>query len=128
MRAMRHKRRSESFSYAWLEDSPGVWFLLLQGELDAGSSGRLRELLEGDVPKLANGGRYAILDLRRLAYLDAEALYVLRNAAEGFKSSGGWLALVLERGSWVDRLITICGFGRHFRTFASVVAAAEGLR
>ena len=93
------------------------------GELDLYTSECLREKL---ADALELGGRWVLVDLTGVAFMDSSALGVLVNAAKALRSSGGQMVLVADDPR-VTRVIEITGLQHVFRIESSLPEAVREL-
>jgi anti-sigma B factor antagonist len=93
------------------------------GELDPYTSERLREKL-ADVLEL--GGRWILVDVTGVAFMDSTALGVLVDTAKALRSCGGRMVLVADDPR-VTRMIEITGLQRVFRVELSLPEAVRNL-
>ena len=97
------------------------YVLALAGELDLHTAPRVREEL-GAV--LRGGGRYVVLDLRDVSFVDSTMLAVLADAARELRSVHGEVVIVSDDPR-VLRPLEITGLDRAFRVMPSMTAAIE---
>jgi anti-sigma B factor antagonist len=89
-----------------VEDRGGRIVVTVAGELDLATAGELEDV----VLPVVRDGRHAVLDLRRLEFMDSSGVRVIVAAHTAAQDSGGRLSLVRAApGSAVQRVLEISG-------------------
>lgn len=104
------------------DDGPdGVLVVRAEGEIDLGNADRLADELASD---RARAARAVIIDLLGVPFMDSSGLRVVLHAQRELEPE---LALVLQPGSPVLRLLELAEVSGRIRIFPNVEAAREGV-
>lgn len=93
------------------------------GEVDVYTAPRLRERL---VELIDGGGRYVIVDLGRVDFLDSTGLGVLVGALKRLRTAGGTFALVCDKEPLL-KIFRITALDQVFPLYPTVEAAVADL-
>ncbi|MEU6127992.1 STAS domain-containing protein [Saccharopolyspora sp. NPDC047091] len=99
---------------------PGTILLAARGELDAGNTGRLRELLWH---RLASCTGTVVLDLSEITFVDTACLHLLDQCQRRADQHDISFRVVLDERGLLDRLLELADVQVRFLTFADLPAA-----
>ena len=102
----------------------GVTVITASGELDLGSSPRLRDLA---VDRLMHGARGLVIDLTEVAFIDSTGLGTLVAILKRARSLGGDLGLVVSLDR-VRKLFELTGLTAAFAIHADLDSAVVAAR
>jgi anti-anti-sigma factor len=105
----------------WHDDVPVA---RLEGEVDASN---VKDIGDGLRSLLSNRSTALVLDLSQTTYIDSAGINLVFALAEEMRARQQRLALVVDDGSPIARMVSLTGLGRLVPVHATLPQALEGV-